>query len=150
MYNSIDVAEYIIDYRNKKSLKTTNLRLQRILFFLQTYWIETFNTILFENNFEVWAYGFVEPSSYFEFSINMGYPITLTTGPKNPNLIYNSDKNIISNFIDMQENYSTKELVEMTQQCPVWKNSRKNSVITNEMIKAFLQKNHSYTFFYNI
>ena len=39
MYNALDVSRYIINYSNDKNYGISNLKLQKILYFVQAYFL---------------------------------------------------------------------------------------------------------------
>lgn len=74
--NPIAVANYVIDYTLKNKHPITNLHLQKVLFFLQGYFLYTYNVPLMSGNFAKWKYGPVQREVYQTFKFNGSEPIS--------------------------------------------------------------------------
>ena len=70
------VANLIIEVANKENNPVTNLKLQKVLFFLQGYYLSTFKQRLINGEFAKWQYGPVEEDVYREFKSLGSYPLT--------------------------------------------------------------------------
>ena len=64
MYSVIDVCEYIIYYSNKRNYSLSNLKLQKLLYFVQAYFLIKFNEPCFAEDIEAWDFGPVVPVAY--------------------------------------------------------------------------------------
>lgn len=76
LQNPFAVANFIIDIAIEKDKPVTNLKLQKIMFFLQGYCLSKYNTPLIDGSFSKWRYGAVEEDVYIEFKNNGSFPIT--------------------------------------------------------------------------
>lgn len=77
-YSAMQVAEIIISYCTKKNHPVTNLKLQKLLYFI---WIEYYKqtkTYLFDDEFAAWQLGPVIPSVYYRFCPFAGNTICRT------------------------------------------------------------------------
>ena len=75
MYDAVSVAKYVINYCMKKAAPVTNLKLQKILYYL---WIEFYKATgkpLFNNTIRAWPLGPVVPDVYDRFCAYGGLPI---------------------------------------------------------------------------
>lgn len=74
--NSISVANYVVKTDQKKQLEITNLKMQKVLFFLQGYFLSQYQTKLIKGNFIKWKYGPVQKEVYsaFRYTDNGYYP----------------------------------------------------------------------------
>ena len=75
-YDAIDVARYIITVCTNKEKPISNLKLQKMLYFL---WVEYFRVTgrrLFDNPICAWKLGPVIPDVYYEYCTYAGIPIT--------------------------------------------------------------------------
>ena len=68
-YNVLDVSRYVINYSNEKDYGISNLKLQKILYFIQAYFlISTPNGMpCFREKIEAWDFGPVVPEAYREY-----------------------------------------------------------------------------------
>ena len=68
-YNVLDVSRYVIDYSNRKEYGISNLKLQKVLYFIQAYFLtnEKNGTPCFRERIEAWDFGPVVPEAYREY-----------------------------------------------------------------------------------
>lgn len=119
MYDARDIAKYIIIKRNIDGKKTTNLRLQKILYFVQCYYISFLDAPCFYNDIVAWPYGGTVLDVYFKYSIWSYHAIQL---PDNelPDINISDIKNI-NYVIDRCDQYSITELVKICIEQDVYK-----------------------------
>lgn len=60
-YKALDIARYVIDYSNYKKYRITNLRLQKILYFIQAAFLVFGQKPCFDDVIEAWGLGPVVP-----------------------------------------------------------------------------------------
>ena len=107
-YNAMDVAKYIVSYCDRAGKATSNLKLQKMLYFIWIDYYRETKTPLFDENFYAWQYGPVVPQVYFEFSTFAGIPINRqykTQAGEN-------DYSQLNKYIDKYIDSSAAELVE--------------------------------------
>lgn len=93
------VAEYILWYLNEKyDIKISNLRLQKYLFLCQCNSIAASEKTLFEEDFDVWAYGPVVKSVYFKYCINGS--LNIFNVPNERPLLCHTDTRVIDDMLD--------------------------------------------------
>lgn len=140
MYDVLDVSRYIINYCNQHSLLITNLKLQKLLYFIQAqFLLINFNNPCFYQKIEAWPYGPVVPEAYHEFKgfgNNHIPPITTFYGfidknkprdilnygimPVDDNIIALNDKTSIQLIIESLKNCSPNMLVSVTHKQQPW------------------------------
>jgi len=148
MYRAIDVAHYIIDYCDKHNIKMSNLKLQKVLYFVQAQFLvaSSGTTPCFEDDIEAWDFGPVVPKVYQMYKIFGSSNISID--PKDPlngyyEKIKPSDRNLIDRMIQRTIPYSAAQLVQITHNQAPWKNGyrpRMNRVISNESIYDFFKE----------
>lgn len=69
MIPAIKVAKYIINYGNKKNYSISNLRLQKLLYFIQAYYLAftPSHEPCFAEEIKAWGFGPVVPFVYLTF-----------------------------------------------------------------------------------
>ena len=68
MYDVLDIARFVINYCNDREYDISNLRLQKLLYFIQAYYLGLKNKMpLFKEDFEAWDFGPVIPCVYQEY-----------------------------------------------------------------------------------
>lgn len=157
MYSAVDIGRYIINYSNSKGYGISNLKLQKLLYFVQAYFLINSNgdEACFFDRIEAWDFGPVVPNVYREFSENGSCNIpTITSylvfGPGgisgirrvayDDSMIDKKDKKLIEKIVDDLSAYSASTLVRITHMQEPWKstyNKGENNEITVEKLKEF-------------
>ena len=70
MYSAIDVARYIIWYCKRRRYSISNLKLQKILYFVQANFLVSIGTPCFEEEIEAWDFGLPFNKIMFQFLIS--------------------------------------------------------------------------------
>ena len=159
MANVLDVARYIINYSNEKCYGVSNLRLQKLLYFVQAYYLAFTekHEPCFDAAIEAWDFGPVVPEVYREFkrygSGNIPSVESYLAFPENemwavkrvkfnPDVICQDDRERINNIVDGFSGFSTTALVEITHNQTPWKKARsaKGKIITVDSMKEYFVK----------
>lgn len=150
MEPALFIANYIIEYSNEKGYPINNLKLQKLLYFVNVSNLVTNQEPLFEEKMEKWKYGPVIPSVYHEFKKYGAFQIS------NKDIVreyfhfkfedededdifsatveilqYTKDKiddsaiNLINNVVDYFSQKDAFELVDITHKQEPWKKDEK-------------------------
>lgn len=135
---AIDVANYVVDYCHRKGINISNLKLQKLLYFIQASFLINNLGPCFSDEIEAWDFGPVVPEVYREYrgfgSGNIPIPTTTSNGqrPRHPE--------VINQVIDDLSEYSATDLVRITHEQSPWLDvyqPYQNNVITVEAIKEY-------------
>lgn len=152
----IAVANYVIDYTNNHSKPITNLKLQKILFYLQAAFLVEYDTPLMETKFSRWQYGPVSKDVYFSFNDNGASNIKSKAKILNfdtfevdePLLKIDSRYKIkVDEYIEKLADYSASNLVQHTHNQSIWSDfktsiSNRNAPdYTDSEIKEYFSEN---------
>lgn len=141
----IAVANFIIEIANENKKSITNLKLQKIMFFLQGYCLTRYGEPIINGNFSKWKYGPVQVSVYDEFKIYASGPIAHLSSKivKKDNKfefvcekLNLADKSIESELTAVVKKIMKKkpwELVDITHNHSSWKNFR-SDIMNHEAI----------------
>lgn len=161
--HALFVANYIIEYSNKIGYKINNLKLQKLLYFVNVRNILENGVPLFEESMEKWKYGPVVPDVYHEYKRFGAFAISNDDIVKdyiefssNPfaNLSdikieeYDSDKisnrDMIKETVDKLSKFSAFKLVDITHTHNPWKQDEERIMkgiqgiqYTDEEIKTY-------------
>ena len=136
-YNTMDVANHVVQYFIDTNRKIPNLLLLKILYYLQADSLRQNKGPLFNGKIEKWGYGPVEPEVYSYFKSYGAAPIDSTAqyveidengswqmiDPINRQL-QNQDVNAIDELADkIYDEYKDKpfQLVRKTHEEPMWR-----------------------------
>lgn len=145
-YDVLDVCEYVIYYSNKKDYGISNLKLQKILYFIQAYFlINNPSRCCFGEKIEAWDIGPVIPKAYRAYKRFGGCDIPLLPefeNKANHSCILDQDKQLINTVIDKFADYSAVDLYDLTTLQSPWLDSyfpNLDREITPETIKEYFE-----------
>jgi len=143
-YSATNVANYFIYLAsqtfiddNEEREGITNLKLQKILYFAQAYYLAKFNKPLFSNNIEAWEYGPVIPDVYRKFKKYGSNSIILE---EDESSLSEKDKEILSKEIwETFGGYSVSRLVDITHAHTPWKDAyaSEDKIISNKSLGEY-------------
>lgn len=140
-YNACDVAEYVVFYSNSKDYSISNLKLQKLLYFIQGEFLKN-GRECFNDEMEAWDYGPVVDEAYKKYKVYSGGNIPGFIA-KNPSNITDDDKAIIASVVDNYKDYTASQLVEITHAQSPWKNAYKAG-FRNEISKDSIENYFRY------
>lgn len=142
-YDAENVAKYLIYLAsqefvgdNKEREGITNLKLQKVLYFAQAYYLAKFGKPLFNNKIEAWEYGPVVPDVYRKFKRQVSNTIILE---EDKSSLTEEDKEILKKVWDIFGGYSASRLVDIVHAHTPWKeaNASTNKVISHKVLKEY-------------
>ena len=139
----IELSDYIINYCDYKHCKISNITLQKMLYFVQGYYLANFGELLFRERIEKWGYGPTVPLAYYHFATHkldddrFVTPTSYTILP-----LKKKETELIDLVIDHCLSYKPSSLVALSQQTyPVsWVNEG-DTISTLTMQFYFREKN---------
>ena len=155
MYNVLDVCRYVINYSNDKDYGISNLKLQKVLYFIQAYFLISTPEQCFRERIEAWDFGPVVPEAYREYKQfgssnipNVSYYVEMdfddfwkSKVKKYRNeVISDGDKRRIEAVVDRFSDYSATDLVGITHNQAPWMDAyvpNRNNEITPQAIKEY-------------
>lgn len=75
MTTASDVARYIVGFFQEAGDPVTNLKLQKLLYYVQGWCLALTGSAAFDDRFEAWVHGPVQPGVYGEYKRNRWHPI---------------------------------------------------------------------------
>lgn len=139
MYNVIDLSNYIIAAFEKRKAPITNLKLQKVLYYIQGYFYSEFGRAAFCDELCAWTYGPVVPLAYYEYHLFGSAPLSVN---KEVKLFANrEERRIIDKIIDKCKGIPSSRLVSMTHDETPWKSVSVGETIPNQVIEKFFLTN---------
>lgn len=142
MYKAKQIAEYIVWRLNKGDLgysTISNLKLQKVLYFLQAEFLVSTGSPLFSDKIIAWDFGPVVEDVYQEYKIFGGAFIPGQFKKHSP-LIAKDDADRIDVMLKELDQYSNTYLTDLVHHQKPWRNNYIrgcNMVIPNSDIKAY-------------
>lgn len=142
-YKVEDVGKYVLEYCRERNYDIPHPKLQKILYFLQAYFVTKKGNVCFEEEIEVHKTGPVISEVSSIYNRYGGYDLlifekNLNLTPLNESPIEISDREIIERIVDWLSIYSSSELFDAIKNQDVWKNSIESGVLMpTEMAKYY-------------
>lgn len=139
-YNALDVADFVVNFCNDIQRPISNLKLQKILYYIQGNSLKKTGKPIFEEEFYAWQHGPVIPPVYRKYRKYLASNIKKQKSLTHEEFDEKSKNLIIKTTID-NISYDAWELVEKTHQEDPWKYSYeiygRNSIIPVESIRNY-------------
>lgn len=138
MYSVVDVAHFVVAHENGKSRPITNLRLGKLLYFIQADFLVNKGSQCFKEDIVAWDSGPVVLEAHREFKIYGSLQIPRWDENKVAK-IREEDCEIISEILERLDNYSTRKLAEIIKAAKPYIRGRLrfNGKITNESLGEY-------------
>lgn len=141
MFSAHNVAIYIINWCLEHNIQITNLKLQKLLYFVQGEYSKIKGSRLISDDFYAWQLGPVVPSVYSEYSI---FSSSVLPAQK-PLVRFSEEDACCIDFILQRYAYRTTwNLVELSHQQDPWKYQHQifgdNALIPYESIADYFGK----------
>ena len=161
MYRVLDVCRYIINYSNKEDYGVSNLKLQKLLYFIQVYFLMNSknNEPCFSERIEAWDFGPVVPVAYHEYKqygstdipsvesyidFDVDDPWSASMTKYDEACISDEDKNLINAVVTKLADFSATDLVNITHNQAPWKDVyaqyENNEITISSMRKYFSER----------
>lgn len=151
-YSVDTISKYIINYCDEHFGGVSNLRLQKLLYFVQVEFIKEAGYAAFKEEIEAWSFGPVVPEIYRKYKIfgreniilntSRGLDFLLDFDDVQKEEISENDKKIINRVLEEASSLPTAELVNISHKQDPWKNAYKGEnffgqIISKESIKQY-------------
>lgn len=141
-YDALKIAAYVVQRCHETGTTVSNLKLQKILYFLQAEFLVSKNECCFYQRIEAWSFGPVVPDVYHEYKIYGGAAIPYVAG-SHAVVFAKQDQKRMDRMIDKCSKYSASDLVQITHRQSPWMDAYSpyaNKEITINSIKDFFKK----------
>ncbi|QNM06558.1 Panacea domain-containing protein [Qiania dongpingensis] len=159
MYNVLDVSRYIINYSIDKHCGMSNLKLQKILYYVQAAFLVELNRKCFSSDIIAWELGPVIPEVYYEYKMYGRDNIPAQESREEVSFDSNKmrmikkeinesikevDCELIKRVVDSYMNVTNPFLlVQKTHSETPWINTCNNGVIKCELMKEYYANNRN-------
>ena len=140
-YDAVYIARKVINMTNtEQGDSITNLKLQKLLYYLQGFWLAYYGVPLFEDDIEAWMYGPVVPSVYDAFK-ERGNRAIEPTEEELP-LDTADEESFFREVYDTYSQFSAVALMGMTHGEAPWSTTSmgRGSVIGKDKLMEFFKK----------
>ncbi len=137
LYNVFDIANKILKYGADNEELITNLKLQKLLYYMQGFHLAYFGTPLFDSDIEAWQYGPVVPAVYYKYSEKGANGIQPEGDTIN---LEDQEEKLFNQVLKVYGDYSAIGLMNMTHAETPWKSTMLKHIITKDILKNFFKK----------
>lgn len=140
IYPVLNIAKYIIKHEHDAGREISNLRLQKLLYFVQAKFLAEKRPPCFSDPIEAWDFGPVVLSVYHEYKMFGGLDI-LTSETECS--IDSETSSVIDNILDYCAPYPSYQLSDIAHSQQPYIRARQNlfsTVITIDAMRQFFQK----------
>lgn len=139
-YNIEEIVKTIIEYSIKISKPVDNMKIQKLLYYIQAYTLKHYNRPLFNEKILAYQYGPLVKEAYDIYKMNVGADIYY---------VHNRDKlkeldgfayDIVTNIIEKYKDVSSWKIAMQTHEEDPWKNVNYKEVISLNSIKEYFDK----------
>ena len=138
-----DIAKYFIASFQKKKKEISNLKLQKLLYYAQAWYLALYGSPLFADSIEAWVHGPVVRSVFQEYRKFKWNP--LSTSDSGNVSFADTTKDHLEEVIRVYGKYDAVFLERLTHRESPWRDARgslapdepSNRVITHEAMKKF-------------
>ncbi|MHC9544600.1 MAG: type II TA system antitoxin MqsA family protein [Vulcanimicrobiota bacterium] len=143
-YSVSDVVDFILIIMQHSGEFITHLKLQKLLYYTQAWFLAFYKRSLFHEEFLAWEYGPVERSTYDRFK---HYQRTSITEDIEPSTLPGYIKRHIYNVMQVYAIYTAFRLAQLTHDEDPWKDARgdladdahSDNVVTKEAMTRYYQ-----------
>ena len=138
--NAVSLSNYVISLFEEQKSPVTNLKLQKVLYYIQGYFYRRFNKEAFAEEIYNWQYGPVVPVVYYEYNNNGYYPLS-SRSPVEGHSLSDCEKSLIKAIVEKCAAIHTSVLVSMTHSENPWKYSNLGCAISKKNIELYFKYN---------
>ncbi len=139
MYNALDIARYFITLASPEEEDLiTNLKLQKLLYYAQGFYLALYDKPLFGEQIEAWQYGPVVPAVYHIYKQYKSNPLPQ---PDDFDIDkYDTDtQELLDEVYEVYGQYTAPMLMRFTHQEPPWKTTLLTEEISHSLMKGYFE-----------
>ncbi|EGT4019840.1 hypothetical protein QCK_1707 [Clostridioides difficile CD45] len=158
-YKVMEIAQHVINYSIEQNAPVTNLKLQKLLYYIQAAFLVEFKEKCFDEEIVHWRHGPVVYKVYSEYKIytdeeikdrqlessdiimNTNFNFSVEKIEYDKINFLQDDLELIDKVIDSYKNYTPWDMVKKTHEEKPWKNTIKNETIKTQSIAEYFLNN---------
>ncbi|KAA6316016.1 hypothetical protein EZS27_033616 [termite gut metagenome] len=141
VYKALDIANKILAQTSRSTYDEpiSNLKLQKLLYYMQGFHIACFGEPLFDEDIEAWLYGPVVPCIYEQFKSNGNKGIEYSGGVIT---LSGKEEALFNEVYRVYGAYSAIGLMNMTHEEMPWKSTEtgQGNIISKDKLRIFFKK----------
>ncbi|MFH1934297.1 MAG: type II toxin-antitoxin system antitoxin SocA domain-containing protein [Pseudomonadota bacterium] len=134
---ALEVAKYILVKANFDGESITNLKMQKLLYYAQAWYLVNYSQPLFDEQIKAWKFGPIIESIYHHFKRFRYSPIQFLNKENIEEKISQKEKMYLDEFYSIFIRYSASDLTQLSHNEAPWKNTSQGETIPQDTIKNF-------------
>lgn len=136
---ALEVAKYLLFKANFDGESVTNLKMQKLLYYAQAWYIVNYSVPLFEDPIKAWKFGPIVENAYHYFKRFKYSPIQFANREKIEEKIPEQEKKYLDEFYPIFIKYSASDLTQLSHNEAPWRETPQGMTISIEKIKKFYE-----------
>jgi len=128
--SAINVAKYLLYKANFDGESITNLKMQKLLYYAQAWYLVNHSKPLFKDDIKAWKYGPIIEEAYHHFKRFRYSPISFLNSEKIENKIPAKEKIYLDEFYKTFIRFSASDLTQASHNDDPWKNTKQGETIS--------------------
>lgn len=167
VYDAMDIARYVVNTSIEKKKPVSNLKLQKLLYYIQAAFLVETGDPCFYDEITHWRHGpvvvdvynkfskfigndiYEKQTEYTNYEFDSGFNVKLVKREFKSDDIKRDDRDLIDKVLNGLIDVGAWQLVERTHNEEPWKNTDTDDEITVESIKSFFLENNNQTRIYS-
>lgn len=150
MTSAKDVAKYLLTLSSPSTAESiTNLKLQKLLYYVQGFHLAIYDTPLFSEKIQAWAHGPVVPEVYVDYR-KYGFSDIEKQFIMGKSKLTKNQIDLVKDVWEIFKSYDGKELEQLSHSEEPWIKSRgnlsefasSNEIIDEKVIKNYFKKEY--------
>ncbi len=145
MARALDVAKLFLAWANEHGDVLTNLKIQKLLYYAQAWYLVNYNQPLFSDAIEAWDFGPVVRTLYGRWKKHGAAPIPYKSNGKEEAVFSDQEVEFLRDYFRIFSSLSATALVSMSHSEDPWKNAyvpKGRVVINPNNIRTYYKKQY--------
>ena len=139
---AIDVAKYLLYKANSDGDLITNLKMQKLLYYAQAWYLVNFSKPLFQDPIKAWKFGPIVETAYYHFKRFGLSPIICNDAEKIIPKIHANIRDYLDEYYKIYIQYSASDLTQMSHNEAPWRETPQSKEIPLDLIADFYKKQY--------
>lgn len=141
-YSALNIAKYVIYKSNEKGQKITQLKLQKILYFIEAYFMATYDRKeLYKEDFYAWLYGPMIKEVYNKYKVFMSDPIPTDKQDLEDTIYPEEVVESVDVVLDTFGKYTARQLIQITHmEGSPWAITDKKAIISKTFTREWFEE----------
>ncbi|TFH54248.1 MAG: DUF4065 domain-containing protein [Methanothrix sp.] len=139
---ALEVAKYLLFKANFDGESITNLKMQKLLYYAQAWYLVNYSVPLFADPIKAWKFGPIVESAYHHFKRFRYSPIQFANREKIEEKISGKERKYLDDYYPIYIRHSASDLTQMSHDEAPWKSTVQGETIPVDVIMKFYKEQY--------